>query len=506
MREYAARSHLRALPKAGATLWRTSTAMRRVCLFLLLTAFHSGASAQVPDQPNFIVIFADDQGWGDLGVYGHPDIRTPHIDRMAREGIRFTSFYAAPFCGPSRAALMTGSYPPRASLAFNHGPRASTGIHPDEITVAELLSERGYATRMIGKWHLGDAPEYLPHRHGFDSWFGIPFSNDMWRYHPVMPVREPEDERMVSARQRADMTGFAGRGSYYDLDRGQGFPHPLPLMRDDEVVDEDPDQRRLTTMYTELALEFIEEHSSEPFFLYLPHAMPHVPLFVSNQRWGRSLRGRYGDVIEELDWSVGQILDKLRELAIDRRTMVVYTSDNGPWLQYGIDAGSAGPLKLGKGTTWEGGMRVPGIFWMPGSIPEGRVSSAVAANMDLLPTFAGLAGAEPPADRVLDGRDLWPLLSGATDESPHEYFYYFAGSAPGNPIRLQGVRKGRHKLRIGRSGSGELEARGLYDLLADAGEEFDIRDRHAALAQSLLEQAGRFLSELEAGVRPLGGR
>ena len=477
----------------------------RILLLPLLLALVTSVSAEVPETPNFIVIFADDQGWGDLGVYGHPDIRTPHIDRMAREGVRLTSFYAAPFCGPSRAALMTGSYPPRASLAFNHGPKAATGIHPDEVTVAELLSERGYATRMIGKWHLGDAPEYLPHRHGFDSWFGIPFSNDMWRYHPVMPVREPEDERMISARQRAAMTGFAGQGSYYDLEKGQGFPHPLPLMRDDTVVDEDTDQRGLTTLYTDLALEFIDENQSRPFFLYLPHAMPHVPLFVSNQRWGRSLRGRYGDVIEELDWSVGQILDRLRALGIERRTMVVYTSDNGPWLQYGIDAGSAGPLRLGKGTTWEGGMRVPGIFWMPGSIPAGRVSSAVAATMDLLPTFARLAGAELPSDRVLDGRDLWPLLSGATDESPHEYFYFFAGSPPGARVRLQGIRKGRHKLRLAPREGGELVARELYDLLADSGEKFDISDRHPALVEGLVKQANTFIAELEANTRPLGG-
>lgn len=461
--------------------------------------------AQVPDNPNFIVLLADDQGWGDLGSHGHPDIRTPHIDRMAAEGIRFTSFYAAPFCGPSRAALMTGSYPPRLSLAFNHGPKASTGIHPDEATVAELLSERGYATRMIGKWHLGDGPEFLPHRHGFDSWFGIPFSNDMWRYHPVMPIRGPENERMISARERAEMTGFAGKGSYYDLEKGQGFPHPLPLMRDDEVVETDSDQRKLTTLYTNLAVEFIEQNRGRPFFLYLPFAMPHVPLFVSNERWGKSLRGRYGDVIEELDWSVGRLLSKLRELQIDRKTLVVYTSDNGPWLQYGIDAGSAGPLKLGKGTTWEGGMRVPGIFWMPGAIPAGRVSSAVAANMDILPTFARLAGAEVPSDRVLDGRDLWPLLSGETSQSPHEYFYFFNGSRPGAPANLQAIRKGRHKLRVVRNRQGAFEAAGLYDLLADAAEKFDIQERHSNLVEELLVQVREFVDDLEAGMRPLGG-
>ena len=478
--------------------------MLQIRAFLLFLAATVPTLGQAPERPNFIVLFADDQGWGDLGVYGHPDIRTPHIDRMAAEGMRFTSFYAAPFCGPSRAALMTGSYPPRASLSFNHGPKATTGIHPDEITVAEMLKQRGYVTRMIGKWHLGDAAEFLPHRHGFDSWFGIPFSNDMWRYHPVMPVREPEDERMISARERADMTGFAGQGTYYDLERGQGFPHPLPLMRDDEVLEEDSDQRELTTLYTELALEFIEANRDQPFFLYLPYAMPHVPLFVSNERWGKSLRGRYGDVIEELDWSVGQILGKLRGLGLDRRTLVVYTSDNGPWLQYGIDAGSAGPFKLGKATTWEGGMRVPGVFWMPGSIPGGRVSSAIAANMDLFPTFGTLVGADLPQDRVLDGRDLWPLLSGQTDDSPHEYFYFFAGSPPGEPTRLQAIRKGRHKLRLERAADGSFAATALYDLLADAGEKFDIAERHPGLIKELLAEARRFVEELETDIRPLG--
>ncbi len=479
--------------------------MPRWILLALTLATAVPAQPQTERPPNFIVLFADDQGWGDLGAYGHPDIRTPHIDRMAAQGVRLTSFYAAPFCGPSRAALMTGSYPPRASLDFNHGPEATTGIHPEELTVAEILQQRGYATKMIGKWHLGDAPEFRPHRHGFDSWFGIPYSNDMWRYHPVMPVRDPEDERMQSARERGALTGFAGQGSYYNLDAGQGFPQPLPLMRDDEVVETDPDQRNLTTLYTRLALEFIEENQDSPFFLYLPHAMPHVPLFVSNERWGRSLGGRYGDVIEELDWSMGQIVAKLEELGLERDTLVVYTSDNGPWLQYGIDAGSAGPFKLGKATTWEGGMRVPGVFWMPGRLPAGRVSSAVAANMDILPTVARLAGAELPADRVLDGRDLWPLLSGQTEASPHEHFYFFHGRGRNRETRLEGIRRGRYKLRLSKTPGGSLAPEALYDVLADPGERFDISARHGPLVEALLAQAGEFLAELEASTRPLGG-
>lgn len=290
------------------------------------------AGAPAADKPNFILILADDQGWQDLGIQGHPDIRTPNIDRMAREGMRLTSFYAAPFCGPSRAALMTGCYPPRNSLAFNHGPKSTTGIHPDEITVPELLKTAGYKTFMTGKWHLGSRAPFLPHRNGFDHWFGLPYSNDMWPYHPLMPPRPNEDERMRSARERAGYTGFAGQGRYYDLDKGQGFPEKLPLMADDEALEYDPDQTQLTRRYTEKALQFIEQSKDEPFFLYLPHAMPHVPLFVSGERKGQSIRGLYGDAIEEIDWSVGRILDKLNELGIDGDTLVVYTSDNGPWL------------------------------------------------------------------------------------------------------------------------------------------------------------------------------
>ncbi|MEZ5366462.1 MAG: sulfatase [Bryobacterales bacterium] len=396
-------------------------------LRILLAALLGALSLLAADKPNFILLFADDQGWYDLGIQGHPDIRTPNIDRMARQGMRFTSFYAAPFCGPSRAALMTGCYPPRVSLAFNHGPKSTTGIHPDEVTVAELLKGAGYATQMIGKWHLGSKKPYLPHYNGFDHWFGLPYSNDMWPYHPVMPPKPNEDERMQAARKRAEYTGYAGQGHYYDLDKGQGFPENLPLMSDDEVLEFNPDQTQLTKRYTDVALDFIESNRDKPFFLYLPYAMPHVPLFVSKQHAGQSIRGLYGDVVEELDWSVGRILDKLKELGLDENTMVVYTSDNGPWLQYGVDGGSAGMFRDGKGTTYEGGMRVPGIFRFPGRIPAGQVSSEPVANMDVLPTFARLAGVELPTDRTIDGRDLWPLLSGQQKHSPHEQFYYFGG-------------------------------------------------------------------------------
>ena len=458
---------------------------------------------QPAERPNFIVIFTDDQGWGDLGAYGHPDIRTPNIDRLAREGMRFTSFYAAPFCGPSRAALMTGSYPPRVSLAFNHGPKSTTGIHPNEITVAEALARRGYATYMIGKWHLGTKPEFRPHRNGFDHWFGLPYSNDMWPYHPKMPPADGEDERMRAARERAALTGYAGSDSYYDVAGGEGFPEPLPLMSDDEVVELNPDQRKLTTLYTEKALDFIDRSRAGSFFLYLAHAMPHVPLFVSEPRRGDSIRGLYGDVIEEIDWSVGQIVAKLEELELDRKTLIVFTSDNGPWLQYGVDGGSAGPMRAGKGTVYEGGMRVPGIFWWPGAIPAGQVSSAVAANTDLLPTFARLAGGDIPQDRTIDGRDLWPLLSGESADSPHERFYYFGGSPPDEPANLRAVREGRWKLHVERTGDG-WRPTALYDLHEDVAERFDRRDLEPEVVEQLLQAGKRFVSALERDRRPLG--
>jgi arylsulfatase A-like enzyme len=470
--------------------------MRLIGLFLgLLVAL----AATAAERPNFIIIFADDQGWADVGVYGSPNIRTPHLDRLAREGVKFTSFYAAPFCGPSRAALMTGCYPPRVSLAFNHGPRSKTGIHPDEVTIAEVLQGAGYATKMIGKWHLGSLPEFRPHRNGFDEWFGLPYSNDMWRYHPKMPPRPDENERMRAARERAAYTGYAGSESYYSPDGG--FPEPLPLMRNDEVLEEDPDQTKLTRTYTELALDFIEREKDGPFFLYIPHAMPHVPLFRSEEFAGRSFRGLYGDVIEEIDSSVGRILAKLEELGIDDETLVFYTSDNGPWLQYGVDGGSAGPFNRGKGTTWEGGMRVPGIARWPGRIPAALVTHEIAANMDLLPTFAKLAGAELPADRALDGRDIWPLMSQPGARSPHEFFYFYGGRALSNGPNLRAVRDRRWKLHYQRDGA----AGELFDLGEDPGEKFDRSGAFPEIVERLAARGKEFNAGLTAEVRPLGG-
>ncbi len=462
-----------------------------------LTSFASAA-----DKPNVIVIFTDDQGWADLGCYGSPNIETPNIDRMAREGIRFTSFYAAPFCGPSRSQMMTGSYHARVSHSHNEGPGAKTGLHPDEITVAELLKPRGYATMHIGKWHLGDAPQFLPTRQGFDRFFGIPFSNDMWPYHPMMPPRENEDALMKQMRERAAYTGYAGQGRYYKP--GGGFPKPLPLMSDEKIIEQNPDQTRLTTRYTETALEFIETNKDRPFFLYLAHAMPHVPLFVSDNHAGKSSRGLYGDVMMEIDWSCGQIVAKLKDLGLDENTLVVYTSDNGPWLGYGIDGGSAGPFREGKGSTWEGGMRVPGIFWWPGKIPGGRRTEAVAGNIDILPTVAGLSGAKLPMDRILDGRDLWPLLSGKTNTSPHKFFHYFGGGRVGGAANYRGIRDARWKLLVKPAGQGRVAPKELYDLGADPSEKFDRLKHHPDVAERLMNEVERFRDEFAKTRRPLG--
>ncbi|HJN13035.1 MAG TPA: sulfatase [Pirellulaceae bacterium] len=364
--------------------------------------------ASSAERPNIVVVFTDDQGYGDLGCYGSPNIETPHIDRLAAEGVRFTSFYAAPFCGPSRAALMTGCYPPRVSLAFNHVPNARTGIGPNETTIAEMLGATGYATLHLGKWHLGDATEFLPTRHGFDEYFGLPYSNDMFPYHEMLPMRENESPLQQAIRKRSRYTGSPWQ-------QGQAkFPHPfeepLPLIDGEKVVETMPDQSMLTTRYTQRAIRFIKQNRDKPFFIYLAHAMPHVYLYASEKFKGKSERGLYGDVIMEIDSSVGQIRATLEELGIADNTLIVFTSDNGPWLPYGIDGGSPGPLRGGKGSEFEGGMRVPGIFWWPKKIPAGRRTSEIASNMDLLPTFAELAGASLPADRVIDGRSLWPLV------------------------------------------------------------------------------------------------
>lgn len=403
----------------------------------VLAALRGGAAER---PPNFVVIFVDDLGYGDLGCYGSRDIRTPQLDRMAAEGLRFTDFYvAAAVCSPSRAALLTGRYPFRTGINRVLFPVDKTGLPQEEVTVAEVLKGRGYATGCVGKWHLGHLPEFLPTRQGFDSYFGIPYSNDMDQNRP-------------------------------------------PLMRNEEVVEHPADQSTLTRRYTEAAVAFIEAHREEPFFLYLAHTFPHVPLFASEGFRGRSPRGLYGDVVEELDWSTGEILETLRRLGIAERTLVIFTSDNGPWLIKGAEGGSAGPLRHGKSTTFEGGMRVPCIAWWPGTIAPGREERAPAMTIDLLPTLAALSGASLPEGRKIDGRSLAGVLRG-TGTRGEARFFYMVGR------ELQAVREGDWKLKRAYNGRiyGEpLQHEALLvNLREDLGESRNLAGEYPERVESL---------------------
>ncbi|MBP7052977.1 MAG: sulfatase [Phycisphaerae bacterium] len=440
--------------------------------------------------PNFVVIFIDDMGYADVGCFGAEGYETPNIDRLATEGVRFTDFYAAASsCTPSRAALMTGCYPQRVGLPQVLGPEAKIGISDTETTIAQMLKPLGYATACYGKWHLGHHRQFLPTRHGFDEYFGLPYSNDMWPKHPENP---------------------------------RGYPD-LPLVEGERVVAYDPDQTQLTTWYTERAVRFIEKNQDRPFFLYLPHSMVHVPLHVSDKFKGKSKRGLFGDVVMEIDWSVGQIVSTLQRLGLDKDTMVLFCSDNGPWLSYGDHAGSAKPLREGKGTTFDGGQREPTVFWWPGRIPGGRISREPVSTMDVLPTIARLAGASLPKHKI-DGKDIWPVIAGESGaRSPHEAFFYYQGWA------LEAVRSGQWKLHFphayrtlaGRpGGSGGIPARyeqaktdlALYDLDNDISEQHDVADQHPdivtrlqTLADAMRQDLGDSITNTEGtGRRPSG--
>jgi len=379
------------------------------CLLLLaLGGLAARSAAAAPKElPNVILIFADDLGYGDVGCFGAKDIRTPHLDRLAAEGTKFTHFYVAQsVCTASRAALMTGSYPNRVGLsgALNH--TSTTGLHAREVLLSQHFKKQGYATAIYGKWHLGQQPSFLPTRRGFDEFLGIPFSNDNGPLHPVT----------------------------------RGIPS-LPLLKNEDVVEVDPDQSQFTRRFTASAISFIERHRDEPFFVYLPHVMPHVPIFASEAFRGKSARGRYGDVVEELDASVGELMAALKRLGLDERTLVIFTSDNGPFLSYGDHAGLAGPLREGKLTTFEGGMRSPFLARWPGHVPAGRVSEAMFTSMDLNVMLTRLIGATPAATK-LDGADLTPLLLGHPDAKGRDELWYYSGD------ELHAVRQGDWKLHV----------------------------------------------------------
>lgn len=411
-------------------------------------------------RPNIVLVFVDDLGYGDVGAFGADLIATPHLDRMASEGAKLTSFFSsANICTPSRAGLMTGRYAIRMGLAEGVlFPDDETGLPPEEVTVAEALKEQGYVTAAIGKWHLGHLPLYLPTNHGFDTYYGIPYSNDM-------------------------------------NNEGRGDP-PIPLLRDTTVIEQPVDQATITERYTAEAIRFIEEHQDEPFFVYLAHTMPHVPLYASERFEGTSEAGLYGDVVETIDWGMGELFSTLDSLGLDEETIVLFTSDNGPWYE-----GSAGIYRDRKGSSWEGGHRVPFLARWPGRIPAGTTSGAITMNIDLFPTLAQLAGADVPQDRPIDGKDIWDVLQGS-DESPHEVLYFFdnneiaAVRAQDWKLVTRAFYRGGHP-RFDREG-GYYEPGLLFNLELDPEERYSYtRDSTDALNR-MLKQLEQGRAELES--------
>ena len=438
----------------------------RISTFLLFSLLAASLGARTP---NFIVIFCDDLGYGDLGSFGNPAIETPNLDRMALEGQKWTQFYSAdPICTPSRAGLLTGRYPIRNGMtSAARGvlfPDSSGGLPQDEITIAEILKQKDYATGVIGKWHLGHLPQHLPMTQGFDSYWGIPYSNDM--------------------------DGVRGRPNYREnADDPNYYPdikhYNVPLMDGAKTIERPADQNTVTKRYNERAVDYIKANKDRPFFLYLAHTMVHIPLFVSEQFRGKSVRGLYGDTVEEIDWGVGMIIDALRDEGLEKDTVVVFSSDNGPWLAFKTHGGSSGPLRAGKGTNFEGGQRVPTIFWGPGYVKPGVVNG-LGSTIDLMETFAALSGADVPKDRKMDGFDLSRTLSGQS-ESPRNEFHYW------NRGKLHAVRSGPWKLHviqrepINYSRIALMDEPELYHLEYDISEAYDVAAMHPEIVKQLLE-------------------
>ena len=437
--------------------------------------------SQSNDKPNFVVIFCDDLGYGDVGVFGSPIIRTPNIDEMASEGQKWTQFYVAdPVCTPSRAALMTGRYPIRSGMTSSKRavlfPDSANGLKHEEVTIAEVLKDQGYATGAVGKWHLGHLPKYLPINQGFDSYYGIPYSNDM---------------------VNNGFTGQVYRKNILDpYFQAPATKFNVALFENSKEIERPVDQTTITKRYTKKAVEFIDKNKNQSFFLYLAHSMPHIPLFVSDDFMGRSKASLYVDVIEEIDWSVGQVIDALKRNNLDKNTIVVFSSDNGPWLSFKIHGGSAGPLRAGKGTTFEGGQRVPTVFWGPGIVRPGVVNQ-MGSTLDLINTFASLSGGKVPKDRKMDGYDLSKVLKEKV-ESPRKDFYYWGFA------QLHGYRTEQFKLHIkqrepvyyGRP-TIILDKPELYNLRADISEKYDVAMDHQDLVDNMLNKIDEHLKDVE---------
>ena len=459
-------------------------------LLICISCFSCKEDKSIPKEnqvlPNIVLIFTDDQGYRDVGVFGADDIATPNLDQMAADGIKLTSYYSAQaVCSASRAGILTGCYPNRIGIHNAMMPDSKKGLHPSETTLAEMLKAKGYKTAIYGKWHLGDHPNFLPTKNGFDEWFGIPYSNDMWPLHP----------------QQGPVFNFG----------------PLPLYENETIIDTLIDQKQLTTRITERSVNFIHRNKENPFFLYVPHPQPHVPLFVSDKFKGKSDRGLYGDVIMEIDWSVGQILKALQEDGLKDNTLVIFTSDNGPWLSYGNHAGSALPYREGKGTAWEGGQREPFIARWPEKLPAGKVVDVPVMAIDILPTIAGITDSELP-EKNIDGLDVWNVLTGELEESPQEaYFYYYRVN------ELHGVRYGNWKLYFphtyrtmdgqepGKDGlPGEyrmvdIPKIELYNLEEDESEINNVADKHPKIVEKIKELADEMRSRLGDSLKDIEG-
>lgn len=447
---------------------------------LASAAILAAAVATLAGQPNIILVLNDDQGYQDLGCYGSPDIKTPNIDQLAREGMRFTDFYVgSPVCSASRAAFLTGCYPYRVGVPGVFFPnRGHKGLDPKHTTLAESLKAAGYATAAVGKWHLGDELEFLPTNQGFDSYFGIPYSNDMT---PAKSMKYSDDCLFLEGQSLQTLEkAFSGK-----LKNGtpKGLKHKVPLMRNEECIEFPCDQSTITRRYADEGIRFIGESvkAEKPFFLYLANSMPHIPLFASPDFKGKSKRGPYGDVVEEIDFNVGRIMAQLKKLGIEENTIVIYTSDNGPWLTMGANGGCALPLFEGKFTNFEGGQRVPFIIRWPGHVPAGAECPEVAASIDLFPTLAGLAGAKLPTEKTIDGKKITDLITAKPGaKSPHEY-YFFVHNA---------VRSGEwkyHKKEIFKVKATKRDTKGptLYNLKDDIGETHNVIDEHPEIAERL---------------------
>lgn len=469
---------------------KTKTISALLPLLLAAAMVSARQTPRHPDslqRPNIVIIFMDDMGYGDLASYGATQYHTPNLDRLASEGMRFTHFYAAQaVCSASRAALLTGCYPNRIGISGALGPSSKTGLNPAEITIAEALKSRGYRTAAVGKWHVGHHLPFLPLQQGFDEYLGLPWSNDMTPYYYDGKRTFPEGQ-----------------------ERRRNYPE-LPLIKGNKTIRELTtlgDQEELTTLYTETAIDFIERNQEHPFFLYLAHSMPHVPLAVSSKFKGKSEQGLYGDVLMEVDWSVGEIMKTLEKHGLSDRTLIIFTSDNGPWLNFGDHAGSAGGLREGKGTSFEGGQRVPCIMRWPDVIPAGTICEKLTSTIDILPTVVYISGAEQPENKI-DGVNILSLLRGDREANPRDHFYYYYGKN-----RLEAVREGKWKLVLphsyrsyegvipGRNGMPGEYARGktelrLYDLRRDPGERYDMSTIYPEVVESLLELAAQARADL----------